>query len=232
MALQRTRRPRFRLGRSLRSLGSPLNARPLGRVSELARLLLAGASIVFSTGLAPAGSSDQRLRASLPVTRLNRECGFEVSIPRGWRIEMLNSQCWFGLKPAEWDRTTETSDIDLPDYPMHLGVRGTPLHQVAIERGFRLENEAWVLRDGSVDRGAKPDVLEGVGWRALRHRGWPNNRTFKRGGNAGAAHHTEVILGNSARSATFYVVDDDVDSDLFLNIVKSFRFLGRSGRRK
>jgi hypothetical protein len=31
MALQRTRRPRFRSGRSLHSLGSPLNARPLGR---------------------------------------------------------------------------------------------------------------------------------------------------------------------------------------------------------
>jgi hypothetical protein len=30
MALQRTRRPRLRSGRSLRSLGSPLNARPLG----------------------------------------------------------------------------------------------------------------------------------------------------------------------------------------------------------
>jgi hypothetical protein len=29
MALQRTRRPRFRSGRSLRSLGSPLNAQPL-----------------------------------------------------------------------------------------------------------------------------------------------------------------------------------------------------------
>jgi hypothetical protein len=29
MALQRTRRPRFRSGRSLRSLGSPLNAPPL-----------------------------------------------------------------------------------------------------------------------------------------------------------------------------------------------------------
>jgi hypothetical protein len=31
MALQRTRRPRFRSGRSLCSLGSPLNARPLRR---------------------------------------------------------------------------------------------------------------------------------------------------------------------------------------------------------
>jgi hypothetical protein len=30
MALQRTRRPRFRSGRSLRSLGSPLNAPLLG----------------------------------------------------------------------------------------------------------------------------------------------------------------------------------------------------------
>jgi len=30
MALQRTRRPSLRSGRSLRSLGSPLNAYPLG----------------------------------------------------------------------------------------------------------------------------------------------------------------------------------------------------------
>jgi hypothetical protein len=30
IALQRTRRPRLRSGRSLCSLGSPLNARPLG----------------------------------------------------------------------------------------------------------------------------------------------------------------------------------------------------------
>ena len=34
MALQRTRRPRFRSGRSRCSLGSPLNARPLGDTEE------------------------------------------------------------------------------------------------------------------------------------------------------------------------------------------------------
>jgi hypothetical protein len=40
MALQRTRRPRFRSGRSLRSIGSPLNARPLAAAREgLVRLL-------------------------------------------------------------------------------------------------------------------------------------------------------------------------------------------------
>jgi hypothetical protein len=38
MALQRTRRPRLRSGRSLRSLGSPLNACSLGRgVGDLHR---------------------------------------------------------------------------------------------------------------------------------------------------------------------------------------------------
>jgi hypothetical protein len=35
MALQRTRRPRIRSGLSLRSLGSSLNARPLGRSEEV-----------------------------------------------------------------------------------------------------------------------------------------------------------------------------------------------------
>jgi hypothetical protein len=39
MALQRTRRLRFRSGRSLRSLGSPLNAQPLGRVRLRSSLL-------------------------------------------------------------------------------------------------------------------------------------------------------------------------------------------------
>ena len=34
MALQRNRRPRFLSGRSLRSLGSPLNDRPLGDGSQ------------------------------------------------------------------------------------------------------------------------------------------------------------------------------------------------------
>ena len=43
MALQRTRRPRLRSGRSLRSLGSPLNARPLaGTVFYRARYLSPG----------------------------------------------------------------------------------------------------------------------------------------------------------------------------------------------
>jgi hypothetical protein len=39
MALQRTRRPSLRSGRSLRSLGSPLNAYPLGGVWRLVALL-------------------------------------------------------------------------------------------------------------------------------------------------------------------------------------------------
>jgi hypothetical protein len=38
MALQRPRRPRLRSGRSLRSLGSPLNARPLGVVTRCMRM--------------------------------------------------------------------------------------------------------------------------------------------------------------------------------------------------
>jgi len=46
MALQRTRRPSLRSGRSLRSLGSPLNALPLGPSVSRARLVSA-----FTSGL-------------------------------------------------------------------------------------------------------------------------------------------------------------------------------------
>jgi hypothetical protein len=38
MALQRTRRPRLRSGRSLCSLGSPLNARPLASFSLVSEM--------------------------------------------------------------------------------------------------------------------------------------------------------------------------------------------------
>ena len=61
MALQRTRRPRFRSGRSLRSLGSPLNARPLGGRSS--RQQLAFASVPSrSTVLATPASSGAECR--------------------------------------------------------------------------------------------------------------------------------------------------------------------------
>ena len=49
MALQRTRRPRFRSGRSLRSLGSPLNARSLG-AARSGGVSFLGLLLVFSTG--------------------------------------------------------------------------------------------------------------------------------------------------------------------------------------
>ena len=65
MALQRTRRPRFRSGRSLRSLGSPLNARPLGAGKTQ---LAVGAGCLFFTFLASAchsGPSLQEYRRQL-----------------------------------------------------------------------------------------------------------------------------------------------------------------------
>ena len=49
MALQRTRRPSLCSGRSLRSLGSPLNARPLGG-TRFATLFLVSAFAAFSGG--------------------------------------------------------------------------------------------------------------------------------------------------------------------------------------
>jgi hypothetical protein len=48
MALQRTRRPRIRSGRSLRSLGSPLNARPLGGRSSRQRAVMVNGPSRFS----------------------------------------------------------------------------------------------------------------------------------------------------------------------------------------
>lgn len=57
MPLQRTRRPRSRSDRSLRSLGSPLNARPLGRLCAVVFFLLgAGVSASLQGGDNPSRS--------------------------------------------------------------------------------------------------------------------------------------------------------------------------------
>jgi hypothetical protein len=57
MALQRTRRPRFRSGRSLRSLGSPLNAQPLGVPSSGQRSFFVDVTSLFAVqaGRSPLG---------------------------------------------------------------------------------------------------------------------------------------------------------------------------------
>ena len=67
MALQRTRRPRIRSGRSLRSLGSPLNARSLDAGRELRR-----ASGLVGSGRGIRGAL---LGAPLPDRRLPRRAG-------------------------------------------------------------------------------------------------------------------------------------------------------------
>ena len=66
MALQRTRRPRIRSNRSLRSLGSPLNTRPLGDTEEH---FTAGLAIMIALSKEKA----MRKRSSVAVILI---CGF------------------------------------------------------------------------------------------------------------------------------------------------------------
>jgi hypothetical protein len=72
MALQRTRRPRFRSGRSLCSLGSPLNARPLG--ARKCRVLFFTLSVLLSA-TANRASAD----APLPPPAKYRVCSSSES---------------------------------------------------------------------------------------------------------------------------------------------------------
>jgi hypothetical protein len=68
MALQRTRRPRLRSGRSLRSLGSPLNAQPLAGPPPFATLLLTAACLASTachSYWAAAGSFESELRCGM-----------------------------------------------------------------------------------------------------------------------------------------------------------------------
>ena len=70
MALQRTRRPRFRSGRSLRSLGSPLNAQPLSSGRRMSRLFAVVAGLIACMQCATAGSTSD---AASEILRLDAE---------------------------------------------------------------------------------------------------------------------------------------------------------------
>jgi hypothetical protein len=77
MALQRTRRPSLRSGRSLRSLGSPLNARPLARAKVSTRrcvLALIGATLVSAC------SGRSKSVAQLPVELAVPETAQDVAV--------------------------------------------------------------------------------------------------------------------------------------------------------
>jgi hypothetical protein len=87
MALQRTRRPRLRSGRSLRSLGSPLNAYPLGGCANQERgpLPLAG-FLVLAILASGCNDTSNILTIATPAQVLS----FQVAPRDGppvWRIE-------------------------------------------------------------------------------------------------------------------------------------------------
>ena len=100
MALQRTRRPTLRSGRSLRSLGSPLNAYPLGvrRSTVLIRSALLAALFAFSPSEARSGgdcgfpwtvtaapAGDERLTIAL--------CGVETGCsPHNRQVSVVGSE--------------------------------------------------------------------------------------------------------------------------------------------
>jgi hypothetical protein len=94
MAFQRTRRPSLRSGRSLRSLGSPLNAYPLGGAAAGARLCSLIALALSITGCIY-GSSASRPQATRPesVLRFSRIGGGNLinSPSNTWQLQIATS---------------------------------------------------------------------------------------------------------------------------------------------
>jgi hypothetical protein len=93
MALQRTRRPRFRSGRSLRSLGSPLNARSLGSPERprlqwtlaICVLFLVASGYGVSTAEDQAPPPPGTHWKAIPQIKVN------LAVPDGWRFRKLRS---------------------------------------------------------------------------------------------------------------------------------------------
>jgi hypothetical protein len=101
MALQRTRRPRLRSGRSLCSLGSPLNAQPLGRLV----LLLILVSIQFVAVGLEAGDG---------LIVHGSDWAFTVAEPQGWHGDIAAAaQYQANLVLFPESRKSKKSDVTI-----------------------------------------------------------------------------------------------------------------------
>ena len=228
MAFQRTRRPSLRSGRSLRSLGSPLNAQPFGvTLKRCWGTATLGTAVLIFVAL-PAYADAAQIRS------FDRECGFSVLLPKGWTLSSKRGfdtapYCYVTVQPKDWEEHVSQSDLDLPPYPISFSVSGKSLEQAAQDAKLIREGGKWVLRSGTVEDGHKPKVFSGRGWLGLRWRQYSGSRTYREGGNAGATFSTIVLIGNADRSAMIYLSEEELEP-LFEEIVGSIRLLPPRGK--
>ena len=94
MALQRTRRPRLRSGRSLCSLGSPLNAQPLGSQLDISvgrRALPLALFFLMILGYSFGRADDQAPPPSGTRWKAIPEIKANLALPNGWQFRKLPS---------------------------------------------------------------------------------------------------------------------------------------------
>ena len=104
MALQRTRRPSLRSGRSLRSLGSPLNARPLG-LASLITISLTLSSLIGCASNPRLGQRIPTREGAVTLARFDREVtsdGLVVSLEYRSAVSPRDSEALVREAEAVW----------------------------------------------------------------------------------------------------------------------------------
>ena len=136
MALQRTRRPRCRSGRSLRSLGSPLNARPLaGARNMVGRPALALGFLLALTGCEPQDCSR--------VTQAH------ASIKPGMTfVEAVTSSEAAQLPDLEWIVRSEEPDLpqfEISKQPYRIRLYSRPRQAGPVQASGRVQPKDLIL---------------------------------------------------------------------------------------
>jgi hypothetical protein len=156
MALQRTHRPRFRSGRSLRSLGSPLNAYPFGGTHDHQ---IARPAFVASLAIAFVGST-QTSCASLRVTRNER-----VAIVRAGLSVVERGMPGLFVIPDRADRATRDVLCELRRCIARASVRSSDLHLVP--RGYFVFEELQITGNDALFSGTVGPIERPVPGRLL-----------------------------------------------------------------
>jgi hypothetical protein len=139
---------------------------------------------------------------------LNKDCGFQVKIPSGWRIKPVPSKkCTFKVIVPQH-----------PDGDLEILVRDGDIAQGSDDLGFSKEDEKWIVQgEGS----SQATEIHSSSWTGLQ--GSVDTRIYSKAGYSGLGSQTRALLfdrKNRIAEVTAY------DGEEFVpQFVKSFQFV-------
>jgi hypothetical protein len=156
------------------------------------------------------------------------DCRLAFASPAGWQTDIRerNDVCWIRLRPEDWTQEIQSSDIDLPDYPVEVEARHQSFLSAAEQAGFEWRQGKW-LAHGRQGMETDVEAISGEGWGGLRAAPQIGSH-YKKGGFAGLAETDRILI--QAKDGRIALIEGlGRAHEASEKILSTFRFLLASG---